>query len=284
MLLLRDFRVIFFGLLLLVGLTACQKGEYQRTFGGILGFEDDRPNALLSADELQNRALKAEQDRRLTDAARYYDDIERYHPYSAYAKAGQIKAAELYYKQSMYDDTINTLNRFIELNPSYPDIDYAYHIRAQAHFDQINIVERDQAKTLEAKKALQELARRFPQSKYGLEANIKLDLINEQLAGHEMEVGRYYQRKKQHLAALRRFKAVTEDYEETALVEEALHRMVEVYLVLGLDQEAQRSADILGTNYPSSPWYVRSYVLLGKHGLVGQQGERNVGSVARLWA
>ncbi len=246
--------------LLLFGLLS---GCGDRTVAEILG-TDAKPKDIeaMSAEEIYQ---KAQRKARLGDgeaAAELYLEIERLHPYSALARDAQLLAAKQFYDFGSYDEAENAADRFIQLHPSDERIAYAYYIKSLSLFDQIAETDRDQAKTLRAKEALQDLMNRFPRTKYGLDAAIKLDLVNEQLAGKEMEVARFYHKRDRLLAAANRYRVVVEDYDTTSHVEEALHRLVEVYLALGLKAEASRAAEILGHNYPSSRWYAKTYRLM----------------------
>lgn len=246
--------------LILVGLLS---GCGDRSFKEIMGV-DSAPKEIekLSAEEI---FAKAQRKARLKDAegaASLYLEIERLHPYSALARDAQLLAAKQFYDIESYDEAENAADRFIQLHPSDDRIAYAYYIKALALFDQIAETDLDQAKTLRTKVALQDLVNRFPRSKYGLDSAIKLDLVNEQLAGKEMEVARFYHKRDRLLAAANRYKVVIEEYETTSHIEEALHRLVEVYLALGLRSDASRAAEILGHNYPSSRWYAKTYRLM----------------------
>jgi len=171
-------------------------------------------------------------------------------------------AAFAYYKDVKYDQAILALHRFIELHPGNKDIDYAYYLQALCFYEQISDVARDQAMTKEALLSFETLIRRFPESKFARDATLKRDLTLDHLAGKEMEIGRYYLHQGQVNAAINRFRTVVKDYQTTMHVPEALHRLVEIYMTLGLKGEATRVAAVLGHNYPGSPWYEDSYKLL----------------------
>jgi outer membrane protein assembly factor BamD len=185
-----------------------------------------------------------------------------------------------------YDDAIGTLERFIKLNPGNENVPYGYYLIALSYYNQISSVDRDQGITIKARKALGDVASRYPDSDYGRDSRFKLDLVEDHLAGKEMTVGRYYQTRKRYIGAINRFKSVVEEYPTTAQVEEALHRLVECYLSLGVIPEAQKYAAVLGANYPDSPWYKDSYDLLigGKLESSGSSGSSSAGeSWYKVW-
>lgn len=195
-------------------------------------------------------------------AAVMFDEVERQHPYSAWARRSQLQAAYANYMSNKYDDAILAAERFLQLHPGNKDADYAYYLIAISHYEQIVGVERDQAKTQNALNALTEVLRRFPSSEYAQDAKLKLDLTNDHLAGKDMSVGRFYLRQNAYLAATKRFRNVVENYQTTSHVPEAMHRLVETYLAMGVEAEARRVAAVLGHNYPGSRWYKYSFDLL----------------------
>lgn len=195
-------------------------------------------------------------------AAKGFDEVERQHPYSKWATKGQLMAAFAYYMDNDYDDAVIALDRFIQLHPSNADVPYAYYLKALCYYEQISTVDRDQKMTSDALRTLNELITRFPESSYARDARIKLDLTFDHLAGKEMEIGRYYETQGQYLAAINRFKVVIDSYQTTTHVPEALLRMTESYLALGLVEEARKSASVLGHNFPGSVWYVDAYQLV----------------------
>jgi len=168
-------------------------------------------------------------------------------------------AAYSYYQQNRYDDAIVALDRFIQLHPTNRDVAYAYYLKGLSYYEQISDVARDQEMTEKALSTLDELIKRFPTSKYARDAKLKLDLTYDHLAGKEMEIGRYYHNQGHYLAAINRFKAVIDNYQTTTHVPEALHRLTEAYLALGVPDEARKTAAILGHNFPGSEWYNDSY-------------------------
>lgn len=211
--------------------------------------------------ELYDDAMTELQGENYEAAARAFDEVERQHPYSRWASKAQLMAAYAYYEDTKYDDAVITLDRFIQLHPGSPDIPYAYYLRALSYYEQISDVGRDQKMTLLAQQALEDVITRFPNTKYARDARLKIDLTVDHLAGKEMNVGRFYMKQKQYLAAINRFKAVIDTYQQTTHVPEALYRLVEAYSMLGLTNEAKRAASVLGHNYPGSEWYADAYDL-----------------------
>lgn len=208
-------------------------------------------------------------DKRYPEAAQMFDEVERQHPYSVWARRAQLMSAFSYWAARDYNQSILSAQRFLSLHPGYKDAPYAYYIIAISYYEQISDVERDQRITLQAKDALTELIRRYPNSDYAADARLKIDLVNDHLAGKEMEIGRFYQRRTEWLAAAIRFRSVVQTYSSTSHVPEALHRQVECYLALGLPEEAKKAAAVLGYNYPGSVWYERAYALLRENKVAG---------------
>ncbi|MEQ8354895.1 MAG: outer membrane protein assembly factor BamD [Kiloniellaceae bacterium] len=213
-------------------------------------------------EELYNGAMNALQAGEYDEAARLFDEVERQHPYSEWASKAQLMAAYAFYQENSYDEAINALDRFIELHPGSPDVSYAYYLKAISYYEQISDVERDQRMTSSALQSLEELVRRFPDSKYARDATLKIDLALDHLAGKHMAIGRFYQDRSEYLAAINRFRIVIERYQTTTHVPEALHRLVESYLAMGIVDEAKATAAVLGHNFPGSEWYTDSYALL----------------------
>lgn len=215
-----------------------------------------------TVEELYTEARKALNEGDYKIAADKFDEVERQHPYSQWATQAKLMSAFSSYQSEDYDVTISTLDNFIELHPGHPDVAYAYYLRAICYYEQIVDVGRDQQQTTLAMQSLDEVVRRFPDSKYARDAKFKKDLTMDHLAGKEMEIGRFYLKRKFYQSAINRFKTVVDQYQTTTHAPEALHRLVEAYLALGLPQEAQKMAAILGHNYPGSEWYQASYSLL----------------------
>jgi outer membrane protein assembly factor BamD len=213
-------------------------------------------------DELYNKAMDQITEQHYDEAAKTFDAVESEHPYSLWATKGQLMAAYAQYEAGNYNQAVIAADRFIQLHPGHHDIAYAYYLKALCYYIQITDVGRDQKITEQALKALQDVVRRFPDSKYARDAKLKLDFTRDHLAGKEMEIGRYYLKRGDYLAAMNRFKRVVEHYQTTTHVPEALERLVECDLALGLIDEAKRNAAVLGYNYPGSEWYADSYALV----------------------
>ena len=197
------------------------------------------------------------------EAAKAFDEVERNYPYSKWATRAQLMAGYASYKKMKYDDALQALDRFIELHPGNENISYAYYLKALCYYEQISDVRRDQRMTEMALKGLKQVRTRFPDSLYAKDAVLKIDLTMDHLAGKEIEIGRYYLEREQYQAAINRFEKVVEQYQTTTHVPEALHRLTEAYLSLGIVDEARKTAAILGLNYPQSTWYKDSYKLVG---------------------
>ncbi len=215
-----------------------------------------------TAVELYNNGLKAMKDGNYRLAITSFEDVERKYPYSEYATDAQLLAGKAAFEGDFFDDAIIALDRFIELHPGNEQIDYAYYLQALCYYEQISDVRRDQKATNEALNALDTLIKRFPNSQYSRDAQLKRDLTLDHLAGKEMEIGRYYLTRGHVSASITRFLNVVRSYQTTTHVPEALHRLIEAYLSLGIEDEALRVASILAHNYPGSPWYEQTYKLL----------------------
>jgi len=218
-------------------------------------------------EDLYNTGYAYMQTGDFNKAAKAFDEVDRQHPYSPWATQAQIMAAFADYEQDKYDDAIIALDRFIELHPGNKSAAYAYYLKAVCYYEQIVDVGRDQKNTQLALDALTEVINRFPNTDYARDASLKLDLTRDHLAGKEMEIGRFYQDRKQYLAAINRFRRVIELYQTTSQTPEALLRLTECYLALGIKDEAQTAGAVLGYNYPGSDWYQDSYNLLAESNL-----------------
>lgn len=220
---------------------------------------DKEDPSTVPVETLYNRGVDALAAKRYAVAAKQFDNVEQYYPYSSWAVNAQLNQGYAQYLQEKYTDAIGTLDRFIQLHPSNRDIAYVYYLRALCYYEQIADIARDQRGTQEALTALQEVVNRFPDSTYGRDARLKIDLARDHLAGKEMEIGRWYEQQHLYTAAIGRFQRVVDDFQTTNHTPEALHRLTEIYLKLGLPDEARRTAAVLGHNYPGSEWYVDSY-------------------------
>jgi outer membrane protein assembly factor BamD len=198
-------------------------------------------------------------------AAKLFDEVERQHPYSVWARRAQLMSAFSYYVAEKYPDTINSAQRFLTIHPGNKDAPYAHYLIAMSYYQQVSDVTRVQRTTQQALDAFGELVRRYPDSRYASDARLKMDLLNDHLAGKEMEIGRFYERSGKWLAANLRFRKVVEGYQTTSHTPEALERMVETYLALGIPAEAHKAAAVLGANYPGSKWYKYAYNLVQRH-------------------
>lgn len=203
--------------------------------------------------------------RRYEDAIAYFAEVERQHPYTAWARRSMLMTAYTEYLTNDFEAALASIERFLAIHPGNKDAGYAYYLRAMCHYERIRDVGRDQEITRQARDALVDVVRRYPDTEYARDAQLKLDLTRDHLAGKEMDIGRYYLRRNQHVAAIGRFNNVIEKYQTTGHVPEALHRSVEAYLELGLVDEARRHAAILGHNYPDSVWYDDTYKVFRRH-------------------
>jgi outer membrane protein assembly factor BamD len=226
-----------------------------------------------TVERLYNLGVDALQREDFKGAVLSFDEVERQHPYSVWSTKAQLMSAFASYKRDDYDEAVIGLDRFIELNPGNSDVAYAYYLKGVSYYEQISDVGRDQKMTELARESLQDIMRRYPDSKYGRDARAKLDLVDDHLAGKEMAVGRYYQTRREYLAAINRFRSVLQDYQTTTHAPEALLRLTESYLALGTTDEAQMATAVLGHNFPGSKWYEDSYALLEKRNLQPLQKE-----------
>ena len=233
----------------IVLLTACGSNEVK--------LESERP-----PEVLYNRGMTHLTNDDTSEAIRFFNEVERQHPYSIWASKAMLMSAYASYAKNQYTAAIIGLDRFIRLHPGSRDYAYAFYLKALSYYEQIADVRRDQGMTRQAMAALQEVIRRFPKSKFARDARLKYDLTRDQLAGQEMSVGRWYQSRGLFISAINRFKRVIKNYETTSHAPEALHRLTESYLAIGLKDEAKKSASVLGHNFPSSEWYSDSYVLM----------------------
>ena len=242
-----------------VSLTACQSREKrQRELAYV-----ERP-----VEQLYNQAGRELDQRDYENAILLFNEVERQHPYSEWARKAMVMTAYAHYQRHDYDEAISASQRYISLHPGGSEAAYAYYLIAISQFEQIVDVGRDQGMTEQARTSLQDVLRRFPESEYARDAQVKLDMVNDQLAGKEMEVGRWYLRSNQTLAAINRFRTVVKDYDRTSHSEEALYRLVEAYLSLGMRPQATEAAATLGYNYPESDWYRMAYELMTSEGVM----------------
>jgi len=228
------------------------------------------------AEQLYNEGLFLTNEKRdAKGGAKKFEEVDRQHPYSDLARKSLLMSAYAYYQANDYDSCIGAATRYVTLHPGSPDAAYAQYLIAASHYDQITDVTRDQTRTEKAIAALEEVVRKYPTSEYAVSAKAKLEAARDQLAGREMNVGRYYMQKRNYTAAINRFKTVVTQYQTTRHVEEALARLTEAYMAIGIIQEAQTAAAVLGHNFPDSPWYKDAYNLV-KSG--GYEPTENTGS------
>jgi outer membrane protein assembly factor BamD len=225
----------------------------------------DLPYVARDVGTLYSAARQKLDQRQYKVAAALFDEVERQHPYSAWARRAQLMGAFSNYLAKNYTEAIQGAQRFLSVHPGNRDAPYAYYLIALSYYEQISDVTRDQKITGQAQDALGELTRRYPNTRYAADARLKIDLVRDHLAGKEMEVGRFYERRGQWLAATMRFRKVVDDYQTTTHTPEALMRLTETYLSLGVREEARRAAAVLGANYPETYWYDRAFKLLGEN-------------------
>jgi len=235
---------------------------------GCSGGTPEVPLDTLTAEQIFQRGeLSLETDKKPDNAIRYFSEVERLYPYSAFAKRALVMQAFSQHKAKRYDEARASAQRYLDLYPAEEDAAYAQYLLALSYYDQIDEVGRDQGLTFQALQALRDVIERYPDSEYARSAILKFDLAFDHLAAKEMEIGRYYLKRGQYTAAIKRFRVVVQDYQTTTHTAEALHRLVEAYLVLGLNDEAQTAGAILGHNYQGNPFYEDSFNLLKGKGL-----------------
>ncbi|WP_421722854.1 outer membrane protein assembly factor BamD [Bauldia sp.] len=239
-------------------LAACNKSIE----GTLAAYEDDAP-----AGSLYNRGLGYMNAGNFGDAIKSFDEVDRQHPYTEWARKSLVMSAYASYRRRDYNTAIATANRYLTLYPGNEDAAYAQYIMGQSYFAQVKDVTRDQETTIKAMRAMEEITTRYPESEYAADARKKVIATRDQLAGKEMQVGRYYLERREYVAAINRFDVVVKDYPETRHVEEALQRLVEANLAMGLVREAQTAAAVLGHNFPNSSWYKDAYELLDERGV-----------------
>lgn len=231
------------------------------------GSEEGPPLDSLSAEQIYRRAEFELESKRPDDAARYFGEVERLYPYSEWAKRALVMQAFSYHRDRDYEAARGASQRFLDTYPGDEDAPWAQYILALSYYDQIEDVGRDQGLTFQALQALRDVIETYPDSDYARSAILKFDLAFDHLAAKEMEIGRYYLKRGHFVAAINRFRVVVEDFQTTTQTAEALHRLVEAYLSLGLTDEAQTAGAILGHNYRATHWYEDSFVLLTGRGL-----------------
>lgn len=249
---LKTAALLFLGCLLITACSSKKKDEI---------FEEK------SVSELYTQAFQHLSNEEYKKAVKGFAEVERQHPYSKWANKAQIMGAYTSYLSGKFDDAIVSLDHYIQLHPGSKDAPYAYYLKAICYYAQIENVKNDQQITEMAMEALNEVVAKFPNTQYAKDAKLKIDLTRDHLAGKQMAVGRYYLSQKKYISALNRFKVVVDDYQITTHLPEALYRMVEVYLELGIKDEAKKTAAILGHNYVNSDWYKKAYELIKNAGI-----------------
>ena len=256
------------GVLLALSLGACSSLDL---FGKKDDVAPDEP-----PERLYNEGLfLLNQKKDPKEAVKKFEEVDRQHPYSEWARKSLIMSSYAYYESGQYEESVSTAKRYISLHPGSPDAAYAQYLIGASYYDEIPDITRDQARTDKALEALEEVSRKYPGSEYAVSAKQKMQVARDQLAGKEMLTGRYYLERKEYTGAINRFKVVVTKYQTTRHVEEALMRLTEAYMALGIVDEAQTAAAVLGHNFPDSEWYRHAYTLVTSGG--GQVAE-NKGS------
>jgi outer membrane protein assembly factor BamD len=234
----------------------------------------EEPTVDVPADQLYNQAVFLLNEKKdFKEAAKKFEEVDRQHPYSDWARKSLIMSAFAYYSGRQYDDCIAAAKRYISLHPGSAEAPYAQYLIGASYFDQIPDVTRDQSRTEKAIQALDELNRKYPTSEYATDARKKIEMARDQLAAKEMAIGRDLMQKKNFIGAINRFKVVVTQYQTTRHVEEALLRLTECYMTLGIVQEAQTAAAVLGHNFPDSKWYKEAYELVKSGGLEPKESD-----------
>ena len=255
-------RVLKSGIFVSLALAAAMLAGCASSSGDLTqALNPDPPNKMLADGDA---AMSAG---RFDDAAKKFEDIDREHPYSPEARRAIVLAAYAYYRGGKVPEAIASAERYVALHPGTKEAPLAHHIIASAYFDEMKGSKLDQTATRKALEQLKTLKTRYPESEYAKDADNRIRVAEDNLAASEMEVGRYYLKRKNYVAAINRFKTVAGEYQTTAHVEEALMRLTECYMALGITKEAQNAAAVLGHNYPDSKWYKDAYVLLQSDGL-----------------
>jgi len=250
-------------LMLAVPLSGCGTGALWDKF-----FAKDDTFVEEPADKLYNEGLYLMNQRHDAKAAsKKFEEVDRQHPYSDWARKSLLMSAYAFYNSGDYDSCIGAATRYVTLHPGSPDAAYAQYLIAASHYDPIPAVSRDQGRTEKAIAALEEVVRKYPTSEYAISAKAKLEGARDQLAGREMNVGRYELEKRNYIGAINRFKTVVTQYQTTRHVEEALARLTEAYMAIGIVSEAQTAAAVLGHNFPDSRWYKDAYNLVKSGGV-----------------
>lgn len=268
-------RVLGAGILLAtaVGLSGCDS-----LFGGEEAPDLNRDAANYTDREVEKiyaDAWKEINNENWEDAAKQFDEVERQHPYSPWARRATLMSAYCYYMANKYDQAINTADTYISLHPGSQEVPYAFYLKAMSLYEQIVDVNRDQTVTQAALVALEDVVQRFPDTEYARDATLKIDLTRDHLAAKEMSVGRYYLMRGDYISAINRFRVVVLEYQRTPQIAEALERLTEAYYAIGVYNEAKAAAAVLGANYPGSGWYMDAYNLLQNRNLQPEPDEES---------
>ncbi|MEC8067327.1 MAG: outer membrane protein assembly factor BamD [Pseudomonadota bacterium] len=253
-----------------LGLAACSSTPEKREIVG-------------EVELLYNQGMDLLTEGRYGEAVNAFEELERQHPYSGWATRAQMMVVFAYYNSERYDEAVPAADRFIGSHPGHKDLPYILYLKAMSHYNRISDVRRDQQFTEEALQTFNELVQRYPESEYAKDAKLKITLCLDHLAGKEMMVGRYYLKNRRYMAAINRFRTVVENYQSTSQIQEALYRLSESYLALGIEDEATQSAAVLGHNYPSSMWYQKAYDLLGQNNLKVPTVVEETSWFGRVW-
>jgi outer membrane protein assembly factor BamD len=246
------------------------------TVSDFFASKDDDNYVEEPADKLYNEGLYLLNDKHeFKSAAKKFEEVDRQHPYSDWARKSLIMTAFAYYQGGDYDESITAAKRYVTLHPGSADAAYAQFLIGSSYFDRIPDISRDQDRAEKAVAELQEVIRKFPNTEYAVAAKKKIDIARDQLAGKEVDIGRWYMQKKDYTGAINRFKVVVTRYQTTRHVEEALMRLTEAYMTLGIVDEAQTSAAVLGHNFPDSPWYQDAYNLVKARGLEPTENKKS---------
>ena len=243
---------------------------------GCSQIQDRKETETIPVEQLYNKGMNLIEKGNYASAVLVFEELDRLHPYSNWTTRAQIMTVFCYYQSKLYEEAVLAAERFIQLHPASSDVPYAYYLIGLSYYQQITDVSRDQGATQLALESFEQLIQRYPSSDYAVDAKLKTDLVIAQLAGKEIEIGRYYLKKQKYLAALNRFNLVTQEYQTTHYVPEALHRLTETYIALGLLDQAQETAAVLGYNFPDSKWYEASYSMLKGKKILKKEKNGNI--------
>ncbi len=245
----RSAKLLFWACVACIALSACKNKKLDE-------------DLIIPAPELYQQGVYLLENDKYSQAAEEFSRIFYQNPSDPLSPQAELMQAYALFLASKYDEAVDVLDVFIKLHPMYKDVSYAFYLKALSYYMQISNVQLDQSRTLLAKESFEDVIKFFPKTKYSIDAALKIDLVNDHLAGKEMEVGRYYLRKNNPIAAINRFQLVVDNYQTTSHISEALYRLVEAYLMLGIKEEAKKYAAVLGYNYPDSNWYKYCYSLI----------------------